>query len=81
MNCNTTHYRANSSSVPGDPTASVSHAKRKAVRIAKLVRTSYGSDMRDEVTLAGLAHLYGVNKTLIPFVVSQAQLLLRTVHV
>ena len=22
MNCNTTHYRANSSSVPGDPTAS-----------------------------------------------------------
>ena len=26
MNCNTTHYRANSSSVPGDPTASAVHA-------------------------------------------------------
>ena len=23
MNCNTTHYRANSSSVPGDPTANI----------------------------------------------------------
>ena len=26
MNCNTTHYRANSSSVPGDPTSSTSNA-------------------------------------------------------
>lgn len=25
MNCNTTHYRANSSSVPGDPTEIVLH--------------------------------------------------------
>ena len=35
MNCNTTHYRANSSSVPGDPTVQkIFKVKVEAVRTA-----------------------------------------------
>ena len=53
MNCNTTHYRANSSSVPGDPTAAaLAHAsrgrpsprrlpERTRARILELARTRY----------------------------------------
>ena len=29
MNCNTTHYRANSSSVPGDPTSAIDRVKKQ----------------------------------------------------
>ena len=31
MNCNTTHYRANSSSVPGDPTAEFERPQRAII--------------------------------------------------
>ena len=36
MNCNTTHYRANSSSVPGDPTVAVAAAAAVALLTAQL---------------------------------------------
>ena len=35
MNCNTTHYRANSSSVPGDPTSEIETAEAVAARIRR----------------------------------------------
>ena len=41
MNCNTTHYRANSSSVPGDPTAARSLIEEYAAQIG----TSMGVDL------------------------------------
>ena len=55
MNCNTTHYRANSSSVPGDPTsADVSDIIRKSLDQAGFKDVSASQD-RDKgvVTLKG----------------------------
>ena len=48
MNCNTTHYRANSSSVPGDPTILVQLAGNAAV-------AGIGINVNHEVFPAGIA--------------------------
>ena len=47
-----------------------SNAQRVARRIAKLVKSEFGPDMRDDMTLSGLARQYGVVKQLIPFTVA-----------
>ena len=40
MNCNTTHYRANSSSVPGDPTGEVARLEVETSELVRLLETS-----------------------------------------
>ena len=55
MNCNTTHYRANSSSVPGDPTLLyTTHYMEEAERLAdRIVVIDHGKVIADD-TLQGL---------------------------
>ena len=44
MNCNTTHYRANSSSVPGDPTFSCTVTVRDAIGDLPVLRNGASTD-------------------------------------
>ena len=58
MNCNTTHYRANSSSVPGDPTL----AKHKRMSVNScleemLLHTNEGVEPHTQTTLRHIQEL------------------------
>ena len=55
MNCNTTHYRANSSSVPGDPTSNPTHGGATPAAIDYKVQLGRITSLRAEPSNAPLA--------------------------
>ena len=61
MNCNTTHYRANSSSVPGDPTARTARLPRVDFREpAQLIGTNTVASVQSGLYYGALGMIDGM---------------------
>ena len=66
MNCNTTHYRANSSSVPGDPTkvretAGIPQSRVEGLTERQIRRIEQGESRATTAAITTLAKAHGLD--------------------